>query len=49
MKPVDFITDMYLPDDLVALVLVSREEEDKTQQRIWSARKAAADEVQKRL
>lgn len=49
MKPVDFITDMYLPDDLVALVLVSREEEDKTQQRIWSARKAAAEEVQKWL
>ena len=49
MKPVDFITDMYLPDDLVALVLVSRDEEEKTQQRIWSAKKAASREVQKWL
>ena len=49
MKPVDFITDMYLPDDLVALVLVSREEENKTQQRIWSAKRAASKDVHKWL
>ena len=49
MKPVDFITDMYLPDDLVALVLVSRVEENKTQQRIWNASKAASDEVMRWL
>ena len=49
MKPVDFITDMYLPDDLVALVLVSRDEQAKTQQRIWNAKKAASNEVQKWL
>ena len=49
MKPVDFITDMYLPDDLVALVLVSRDEQAKTQQRIWNAKKAASEEVQKWL
>ena len=43
MKPADYITDMYHPDDLVALVLVSRDEEaNKTQQRIWSAKKAAS-------
>ena len=45
MKPADYITDMYHPDDLVALVLVSREEANKTQQRIWSAKKAASKEV----
>ena len=49
MKPVDFITDMYLPDDLVALVLVSRNEENKTQQRIWTASKAASNGVHKWL
>ena len=49
MKPVDFITDMYQPDDLVALVLVSREEEAKTQQRIWTAEKAASNDVQRWL
>ncbi len=49
MKPTDFIDDMYLPDDLVALVLVSQNEEKKTQQRIWNARKAASQEVQKWL
>ena len=49
MKPADFITDMYRPDDLVALVLVSRDEEAKTQQRIWNARKAASQEVLKWL
>ncbi|MDE0165214.1 MAG: DNA-primase RepB domain-containing protein [Bryobacterales bacterium] len=49
MKPVDFITDMYRPDDLVALVLVSRDEEKKTQQRIWNAGKAASQQVMKWL
>ena len=49
MKPTDFIDDMYLPDDLVALVLVSQDEEKKTQQRIWTAKKAASKEVQKWL
>ncbi len=49
MKPADYITDMYHPDDLVALVLVSRDEEAKTQQRIWSAKKAASKEVHKWL
>ena len=49
MKPTDFIDDMYLPDDLVALVLVSQNEEKKTQQRIWNAKKAASNEVQKWL
>ena len=39
MKPTDFIDDMYHPDDLVALVLVSQNEEKKTQQRIWNAKK----------
>ena len=46
MKPTAFIDDMYHPDDLVALVLVSQDEETKTQQRIWNARKAASKEVQ---
>ena len=49
MKPTDYIDDMYLPDDLVALVLVSQNEEKKTQQRIWNAKKAASKEVQKWL
>ncbi|MDE0166729.1 MAG: DNA-primase RepB domain-containing protein [Bryobacterales bacterium] len=49
MKPADFIDDMYRPDDLVALVLVSRDEETKTQQRIWNAKKAASKEVLKWL
>ena len=49
MKPTDFIDDMYLPDDLVALVLVSQNEEKKTQQRIWSAEKASSKEVMKWL
>ena len=49
MKPADFITDMYQPDDLVALVLVSRDEEAKTQQRIWNARKAASEKIMKWL
>jgi len=49
MKPADFISDMYLPDDLVALVLVSRDEEKKTQQRIWNAGKAASKQVMKWL
>ncbi len=49
MKPADFITDMYLPDDLVALVLVSRDEDKKTQQRIWNASKAASKQVLKWL
>ena len=49
MKPTDFIDDMYRPDDLVALVLVSRDEETKAQQRIWNAKKAASKEVQKWL
>ena len=49
MKPADFITDMYLPDDLIALVLVSRNEEAKTQQRIWNAKKAASQQVMKWL
>ena len=49
MKPTAFIADMYHPDDLVALVLVSHDEETKTQQRIWNAKKAASKEVQKWL
>ena len=49
MKPTDFIDDMYRPDDLVALVLVSRDEESKTQQRIWNAKKAASKGVLKWL
>ncbi len=49
MKPADFINDMYRPDDLVALVLVARDEEKKTQQRIWNASKAASEQVLKWL
>lgn len=49
MKPADFINDMYRPDDLVALVLVSRDEEAKTQQRIWNAKKASSQQVLKWL
>ena len=49
MKPTDFIDDMYRPDDLVALVLVSRDEETKTQQRIWNAKKASSRQVMKWL
>ena len=49
MKPADYITDMYHPDDLVALVLVSRDEEAKTQQRIWNAKRAASKQVHKWL
>ena len=49
MKPTDFIDDMYLPDDLVALVLVSQDEEKKTQQRIWDAKRVASQQVQKWL
>lgn len=49
MKPADFINDMFLPDDLVALVLVSRDEETKTQQRIWEAKKASSVKIMKWL
>ncbi|MCY4588744.1 MAG: DNA-primase RepB domain-containing protein [Bryobacterales bacterium] len=49
MKPVDFINDMFSPDDLVALVLVSRDAAKKTQQRIWSAEQASSQQIQKWL
>ena len=49
MKPVDFINDMFNPDDLVALVLVSRDTDKKTQQRIWNAKQAASKQIQKWL
>ena len=49
MKPHDFINDMFNPDDLVALVLVSRDTEKKTQQRIWNAERASSQQIQKWL
>ena len=49
MKPEEYILDLYDPDDRIALVLVPRAEGGKTQQRIWTAGKAASDKVQKWL
>ncbi len=49
MKPHDFINDMFNPDDLVALVLVSRNSDKKTQQRIWNAKRASSEQIQKWL
>ena len=49
MKAAEYIEDMFHADDLIALVLISRKEEAKTQQRIWTAKKAASQQVQKWL
>ena len=49
MKPVEYIKDLFDEDDKIALVLISRSEDGKTQQRIWTAAKAASDPVQRWL
>ena len=49
MKPEEYIEDMYDPTDRIALVLVPRTEGAKTQQRIWTAEKAASEPVQRWL
>ena len=49
MKPEVYIEDMYEPNDRIALVLVPRTEGAKTQQRIWTAEKAASEPVQRWL
>ena len=49
MKPEVYIEDMYEPNDRIALVLVPRTEGAKTQQRIWTAAKAASEPVQRWL
>ena len=49
MKPEAYIEDMYDPNDRIALVLVPRTEGAKTQQRIWTAAKAASEPVQRWL
>lgn len=45
MKPAAYIRDLFDEDDRVALVLISRNREGRTQQRIWSAAQAASDQV----
>ena len=49
MKPADYIRDLYDEDEKVALVLVSRSPQGRTQQRIWSASQAASASVQRWL
>ncbi len=49
MKPGEYIEDLFDKDDKIALVLISRREDGKTQQRIWTAEKAASDPVQRWL
>ena len=46
MKPDEYIQDLFDDSDRIALVLISREEDGKTQQRIWTAAKAASEKVQ---
>ena len=49
MKPAEYINDLFDENDKIALVLISRSEDGKTQQRIWTAAKAASDPVQRWL
>ncbi len=49
MKPAEYIGDLFEPDERIAVVLVSRERDGKTKQRIWSARTAASEKVQRWL
>ena len=49
MKPEEYIADLFDSDDHIALVLVPRDQDAKTQQRIWAAGKAASEKVQRWL
>lgn len=49
MKPDEYIQALFDPEDRIALVLVPRTEGGKTQQRIWTAAKAASEKVQRWL
>ena len=49
MKPSEYIQNLFDPDDRIAVVLIPRTEGAKTQQRIWTAAKAASDKVQRWL
>lgn len=49
MKPAAYIRDLFEEDERVAMVLISRNSEGRTQQRIWSASQAASDSVQRWL
>ena len=49
MKPNEYIRDLFDEHDKIALVLIPRGEDGKTQQRIWTAGKASSDAVQRWL
>lgn len=49
MKPDEYIQDLFDPEDRIAVVLVPRTEGGKTQQRVWTAAKAASEKVQRWL
>ncbi len=49
MKPDEYINDLFEKDDRIALVLVPRKKGARTQQRVWTASKAASDPVQRWL
>ena len=49
MKPEEYIQNLFDPEDRIAVVLIPRTEGAKTQQRIWTAAKAASEKVQRWL
>ena len=49
MKPEEYIQALFDPEDRIALVLIPRTEGGKTQQRVWTAAKAASEKVQRWL
>ena len=49
MKPDEYIQVLFDPEDRIAIVLIPRTEGARTQQRIWSAAKAASEKVQRWL
>lgn len=49
MKPEEYIQALFDPEDRIAVVLIPRREGAKTQQRIWTAAKAASEKVQRWL
>ena len=49
MKPDAYIQELFHEDDKIALVLISREADGKTQQRVWTAAKASSEKVQRWL